>query len=367
MSQAVDKYISENNLVEALSECLRTNQFNTGLLLAKIWIDKNPKLQSLYKQLNNSVNGIEKDDNEIFVIEDTGKESNPPVVPVRLLMLCNWTDSKGLCDSWNKMSKGDYTWNNIQMVWEEPADYYVIINSPPPDASFDPKRTILFRMEPHMDQHPEMWEDWANPNVDDFMFVGYHSQHYNNNEWHLSRTYNQLLHETIEKNKEVANILSTILSDKYKDPGHIKRIDFAKFLEQKELPIHVYGGNKFLWKNYKGSLPPGQKDDALYPYKYTFNVENFPIRGYYTEKLIDSILSECLCVYHGCPNIRDYIDDRAYVWLELSNFEEDYKKIHKMIEEDWWSERIDVIRSEKKRILNELQFFPRVESILNSL
>lgn len=60
----------------------------------------------------------------------------------RVLLYCNWTDSKSLCDSWNKMSKGDYKWNNIKVVWEEPADYYVVVNKPPEDSKIDLKRTL---------------------------------------------------------------------------------------------------------------------------------------------------------------------------------------------------------------------------------
>ena len=54
----------------------------------------------------------------------------------------------------------------------------------------------------------------------------------------------------------------------------------------------------------------------------------------------------------------------AYVQLGLQNFEKDADLMKKAIDEDWWSKRIDVIRREKKRILNELQFFPRLEKIL---
>ena len=74
-----------------------------------------------------------------------------------------------------------------------------------------------------------------------------------------------------------------------------------------------------MWNNYKGSLPYHQKDQSILPYKYSFNVENFEIKNYYTEKLIDGILGETLVFYHGCPNIKDLIDERAYVSKLLLN------------------------------------------------
>jgi hypothetical protein len=168
----------------------------------------------------------------------------------------------------------------------------------------------------------------------------------------------------IQKNPDLNHVLTTILSDKYKDPGHIKRVDFIKFIENK-MDVHVFGSNKFLWKNYKGSLPYHNKDESLFPYKYSFNVENHSIKNYYTEKLIDGILAETLVFYSGCFNVRDYIDERAFVYLELSNFEHDYQIIKKAIEEDWYSQRLPYIKEAKQKILNELQFFPRLHSIIN--
>ena len=138
-----------------------------------------------------------------------------------------------------------------------------------------------------------------------------------------------------------------------------------KFFENKGcLDVHVYGQNKFLWKNYKGSLPPHKKDDSLFPYKYSFNVENFSIKNYYTEKLIDGILSETLVFYWGCPNIEEYINEKCYVRLNLDNFEKSLETIKKAIEEDWWYQRIDIIRKEKQKILNELGFFPRLKKLI---
>ena len=332
MSEIVNRYISENNISEAISQCLKDNQNHLALFLKRISIQE-------------------------------GKIENTH--PIRVMLYCNWTETKELCDLWNKMSKGDYTWNNIQIVSQEPADYYVVINSAPNNIFPEPERTIIFRMEPYMENYPEMWGYWANPPTKEYKFVGLHSQHFNNNEWHLSKSYSQLMSETVEKSEELSGILSTVLSDKYRDPGHIKRIDFVKFLEKKGLKVHVFGGNKFEWNDYKGSLPEYQKDDAMFPYKYTFNVENHDIRGYYTEKLIDGILAESLVFYHGDPSIFDQFDKRALVWLELVNFEEDYLRIKTAIENNLWEERLPYIREAKQKILNEYQFFPRLERIIN--
>ena len=45
----------------------------------------------------------------------------------RVKLICNWCSSKELCDDWNRMSKGNYIWNNIEITWEDTnIDFFVI-------------------------------------------------------------------------------------------------------------------------------------------------------------------------------------------------------------------------------------------------
>ena len=376
MTSVIEKYIKENNINEALSECLRENKYHLGLLLCKIYQDEvinDSKFHSLYSKIIDAVNSLETDCKEIIEIGDLIDKFNPVFMEqgpkieekkYRVMLLCNWCTSKELTDIWNKMSKGNYTWNNIELVYEEPVDYYVVINCPPITVFPDPKKTILFQMEPNMSKSKHLWGEWAEPNKKLFKFCGVHEDHYNNSEWHLGKTYTQLCNDTINKNPSLDTVISGVLSDKYADPGHKLRVDFAKFLEKKGVETHVYGGNKFEWVNYKGTLPYHNKDDAILPYKYVFNAENNAIPNYFTEKLLDGILGESLVFYWGCPNIYDFIDKRAFVKLDLLDFEKDYEIIEKAIRENWWEQRLPYIKDAKKKILNELQFFPRLERIL---
>jgi hypothetical protein len=296
------------------------------------------------------------------ITEEKLEEKNNNLIKIKIL--CNWTSSEVQSRVWNKMSKGNFRWNNLQLVWgDEIPDYYVILNAPPKNEIFDKSKSIVFRMEPWMEKN-DNWGEWSNPDSSQFLMYVPHSKEYNNLEWHINKTYTELINGVGTIEKKYSDCLSTILSPKYKDIGHIKRIDFVKFLESKNQSVHVYGDNKWNYKEYKGSLPYHQKDDGLFPYKYTFNAENNSIQNYLTEKLIDGILSECLVFYWGCPNVREVIDPRAYVELSLSNFEHDYQIIQRAIKEDWWSQRIEFIRAEKQKILNKLQFFPRVENII---
>ena len=370
----IEKYISENNYKEALNECYSSNHNYLGILLSYIIEDDNDRL---LQQFNNNIKGFgieggvirEEKEEDLFC----DKLDTNTYGVVRVKLLANWIDSKGLREIWNKMSQGNYRWNNIKIVLDNDVDYFVVINAPPNGVVLtddEKKKTIVFRMEPYMDsKNKDMWGEWSSPDVSKFFRVCSHDKgvlDYNNNEWHLSKSYTELKNMTVEKDEKRDSIVSTVLSDKYYDPGHIKRVDFVKFLEKKGMSVDVYGSNVFGYKEYKGSLPSNEKDNAMFPYKYVFNVENNSINNYYTEKLIDGILAECLVFYSGCFNITDFIDERAFIYLELSNFEDDYKKIKKAIEDNEWEKRIDIIRNQKNKILDHLQFFPRLERIINN-
>ena len=380
METLVDSLIKDDNFIDIIKECNDSKSYNSLKLFSKIF-------NIPYKC--------------------DGKKT------IKVLCSCNWTSNKDLCQTLNKMSENsNYKWGDIEIIWEPPnndpkkVDYFCIFNKPCHNFTYDITKTLVFQMEPNMKKHPELWDEFADPSKDKFMFVGNHSESHNNLEWHINKTYKQLKNEPIIKDESLNYSISTILSDRYQDIGQVKRIDFAKFIEHggvppltpidggvppltpiavKTLPdagtsrwlvpdasmgrwpiVDVFGGNKFLWKNYKGTLPYHCKDDGLMPYKYHFNAENNKIPNYFTEKLVDGILSECLVFYCGCPNVREYIDPRAYVQLELSNFEKDYEVIKKAIKDNLWEQRLPFIREAKKKILDEMQFFPRIEKIIKN-
>jgi hypothetical protein len=362
---------------------------STTIRRQKIGIKLDPEdgLIKYYNYFHNTIVSSQNDDTEINPVEmddvspPTNKSTLPAVMTppsalpkitsttksslstideeIRIQLLCNWTED--LRSSWCQMIPFG---SRIVLVDKDP-DYWVIINKPLNDSVvYDPKKTIIFQMEPLMEKQPEKWGEWSNPNPNKFLKVFTHCNSYNNVEWHLKFDAGYSSFTTIEKDPRLENTLSTVLSDKYYDPGHIKRIDFVKCVENM-ISIDVYGNNMFLYKSYKGPLPHGIKNDGLMPYKYHFNAENHSIPNYFSEKIVDAILSECLCFYWGCPNISDYIDSRAYIVLDLDDLFGSLQIIKDAIENDEWSKRIDIIRAEKKKLLTDMNFFTRIEQIIS--
>lgn len=287
----------------------------------------------------------------------------------RVKLICNWTNSKNVCDEWTHMSKGNGRWNDIQITHADDADFFVIINKPYPGEFYVPERTIIFHMEPwcgnpQQNWGVKTWGEWAEPDESRFLQVRTHKKFYNNGFWQLRLTYNDLQRMHFNKTK----LMSSICSSKYFDPGHIKRIDFLKYVESKNddiVKIDIYNTDNFHnFKGYVGPHPPGNKDVGIVPYKYYFMPENNEEHNFITEKIWEPLLTETLAFYWGCPNISEYIDDRAYILLDLNDFEKSFNIIRDAILNNEWEKRIDVIRREKQKVLNYYNFFPTLERII---
>ena len=290
----------------------------------------------------------------------------------RVKLIGNWADSKKICKEWSNMCENGFLWKNIEITWDNKnIDYYVIINYPTFNERYEANKTIIFQMEPWCYSNTQnwgvkTWGKWSTPDEKQFLSVNGRKQNtYNNVFWQLGLKLPQLIDLNVEKMDKI----SSICSSKYFDPGHIARIDFLKFVESKnDFLIDIYNkDNYFNFKGYKGTATENQdKFKGILPYKYYFMIENNFEENFITEKLWEPILCESLVFYYGCPNVSKYINPLAFVEIDINDFEKSYQIIKKAVEEDWWSQRIEIIREEKKKILNELAFFPRIQKIIEA-
>ena len=59
-----------------------------------------------------------------------------------------------------------------------------------------------------------------------------------------------------------------------------------------------------------------------------------------------------------------FIDERAYILIDPNNCEKSLQIINEAISNNEWEKRIDIIKKEKLKILNEMQIIPVIESII---
>jgi len=309
---------------------------------------------------------------------------------IKIKMMCNWMSGKELCEYWNKLTDGNYTYskNNkeIKIFGEDlscdDADYIIVINNSN-DYVYSEKnlyKTIFAKMEPifvsdfwkHIDGRflkakiVHGSDDPPTKNVINRNLL----------EWLISIPRKELEKSDYSqrKSKIKENRISSVISGKNQDEGQKIRINFALFAQNyMEWDNFGHNSHSIPWKNYLGSIE--QKEKALIPYKYSFNCENNFINGFVTEKLIDCILCETLCFYYGCPNVTDFINENAFVLLDLGrendSCEERQKlwikaveKINDAIKNNLWEKRLSNIKAEKKRILLETSMFPTIFNLI---
>jgi hypothetical protein len=111
----------------------------------------------------------------------------------------------------------------------------------------------------------------------------------------------------IKESYEKIETMCIIASSKCYLPGHRLRHELIKKILKSDLDISIYG--RGLEPLYSGDprikYAIENKQDAYGPCKYTLAIENV-FYGFFTEKICEPILCECLPLYAGCEN--PYID-----------------------------------------------------------
>jgi len=101
-----------------------------------------------------------------------------------------------------------------------------------------------------------------------------------------------------------SKLVSIIASFKRQLPGHKLRHDV----------ISRYRGQMEVLGNGYKKIP--EKIDGLRDYMYSVVIENCKRDYYFTEKLIDSLMTGTVPIYWGCPSIGDYFDTKGFIIVD---------------------------------------------------
>lgn len=113
---------------------------------------------------------------------------------------------------------------------------------------------------------------------------------------------------------EKKKLISIVTSNQKMMPGHNKRMAVVENL-QRDFPgvVDVYG---------RGFQAVDFKADALEPYMFHICIENSSINDYWTEKISDPILAQCVPIYAGCKNVDKYLGTKGYIKFDVQNYNE---------------------------------------------
>lgn len=124
-------------------------------------------------------------------------------------------------------------------------------------------------------------------------------------------------HEIYTKTKNI----SIIASSKKQTGGHRLRHDAITSLRNQ---MDVFG---------RGYNPVEYKLTALKDYRFSIVIENCKRDYFFTEKLIDTLVTGTIPVYWGCPSIGDFFDTRGFIIFD--SLEELKNKLPELTEEKY--------------------------------
>lgn len=285
-----------------------------------------------------------------------GAMQYPEFAPASVAVVSAYGRPDEFVTQWRRQFPREGSWGGIRLVdagtHPTPPDYWLVVNHPGP-VQTPADRTLVVQMEPS--NGIRTWGAWAQPDDRRFVQVRTHEWFPNTIEWHLAASYDDLWTSSPPKTAD----LSAVVSSKRMAPGHHFRLDLLHRLEADGVPIDIFGyDNREGFRNYRGALPPKDKRAGLFPYRYTLAVENCVEHNYFTEKVVDALLSECLPFYWGCAELGDHLDPDAYIRLPTDNLDAALLTIRNAIANDEWSRRLPAIRRAKRAILDSLQLAP---------
>jgi len=154
-------------------------------------------------------------------------------------------------------------------------------------------------------------------------------------------------------------LVSVITSDKVITKGHRTRLEFVRRLE-KELKGDL---DVFITSN----MGLEDKWDAIGRYRYHIALENSTYRDYWSEKIADPILGLSYPIYHGCPNISDYLPIGSYLPIDINDFDRSLSSIKRIIYSDEREKHMDELQEAKRLIMDNYNVFPMLANLLSTL
>lgn len=226
------------------------------------------------------------------------------------------------------------------------ADFQIVLDHTP-ERLVDPKRTIYFGREPYY--YTGGFNDFKDVEEAFAILQPANGDCYRYQNWWIGKTYDELL---VMKPPQKTKLISAIVSGKSFLKGHQVRLFYIDNWLKHIKHLDLYGK----WKHSKSLGELDDKFDGLRDYKYSIAMENGQARGYFTEKLIDVMLSWTVPLYWGCPNLADYFPENSYILINgdlVSLFERLTDEIN-----------MEALAEARQLILNRYQFWATIENVI---
>ena len=258
--------------------------------------------------------------------------------------------------------------------------YKVFVCSNEPSSSINRELNGVVIDNAHQYDLILTWESEIVENTDNSIFFPYGGTWLNKREGsHLDSlgSFDPKVLEQIKEKKFGTTFLTTCLLGK---EGYNLRRQIWNSRENVKIPTKYYSSNRFettksLYtdndlKNtikYSDTLHDGfiKDDDKINLFDHQFNicVESSKENSYFTEKLIDPLLTKTVPIYWGCDNLDEFFDVRGIITFK--NYEEFIEKINNIDENTYESMKPYIEKNYKLAQEYGKSFFKRIENTIN--
>jgi hypothetical protein len=148
--------------------------------------------------------------------------------------------------------------------------------------------------------------------------------------------------------------ISSICGWKIDSDGH--KLRRSLYHSQKSFPIKFYRSSQPPILPYISNnefLPDNNKIHLFKEFQFSVIIENSRQTNYFTEKLIDCLITKTIPIYWGCPNISEYFDTTG--WIIFDN-QHDLKEKLNTLNESYYTSYMNNIEKNYRIALTYVDF-----------
>jgi hypothetical protein len=163
-----------------------------------------------------------------------------------------------------------------------------------------------------------------------------------------------------------AHRLGFIMSNLQDLTGHRTRLAFLEALDASTIPYVFWGRGKGLerYRGYRGFVFSKWKAHASC--RYTIVLENSVAPYYWSEKVADAMLAWSLPIYHGCPNLSEYLPDDSFLRIDIRDPATAIETIQSVLEKDPYEARLKALAEARHRLLNQHHLYAFIDRELDA-
>lgn len=107
------------------------------------------------------------------------------------------------------------------------------------------------------------------------------------------------------------------------------------------------------------------KEELFLNFQQSIVIENSQQKNYFTEKLLDCLITKTIPIYWGCPNIDDFFETDGWIILTDANANIAIQKINE-IQEFSYEKYLATVEENQKKCFQYINFYDNVNQAFNS-